>query len=128
MKVDLSLSLKGRIGRLTYILSEMTVLGVCGFILGFPAVLRFVYDHISADPMFLGTVKTVHTVCFVGAIFVAYVYNTALGFKRLHDLGWTGGLIFVGYIPPVAPLVGLVLVLLPGQRHDNQFGSVRAQQ
>ena len=42
---------------------------------------------------------------------------------RLHDQGRSGGLVFIGVVPVIGTIILLVLMALPGESHDNRFGS-----
>lgn len=46
----------------------------------------------------------------------------SLGVRRMHDLGRTGWLVLVSWIPFVGALIFLVLAALPGQQEENRFG------
>lgn len=45
-----------------------------------------------------------------------------IGVRRMHDLGHTGWLVLVSWIPFVGSLAFLVLTALPGQQEENRFG------
>ncbi len=48
--------------------------------------------------------------------------SIALSVKRLHDLGVTGFVAIVMFIPMVSFLAFVVLCAFPGQKEPNQFG------
>ena len=49
--------------------------------------------------------------------------GVAVAVRRLHDQGRSGGLVFIGVVPVIGTIILLVLMALPGESHDNQFGS-----
>ena len=46
----------------------------------------------------------------------------ALSAKRLHDLGWSIGVIIFLFVPPVAMVFLLILAIMPGSQEDNPHG------
>ncbi|MET3579173.1 uncharacterized membrane protein YhaH (DUF805 family)/cold shock CspA family protein [Mesorhizobium robiniae] len=49
-----------------------------------------------------------------------------LNVRRLHDIGLTGWLFLVVFIPTIGGLIVLVFALVPSQARENQWGSVPA--
>ncbi|MBL4725666.1 MAG: DUF805 domain-containing protein [Rhizobiaceae bacterium] len=46
----------------------------------------------------------------------------ALCAKRLHDLGWSIGVIIFLFVPPVAMVFLLILAIMPGSQETNPHG------
>lgn len=47
----------------------------------------------------------------------------ALCVKRLHDLGWSVGVIIFLFVPMVSMVFLLILAIMPGLQETNQHGS-----
>lgn len=56
-----------------------------------------------------------------GAVF-SLVIMVPAGIRRLHDLGWSAGWIVLSFVPYVAAILFLLLLLLPGSRGANDYG------
>lgn len=54
---------------------------------------------------------------------VMVIPGVAVAVRRLHDQGRSGGLVFIGVVPVIGTIILLVLMALPGESHDNRFGS-----
>lgn len=53
---------------------------------------------------------------------VSWVYFCLI-VKRLHDIGLTGWLVVVSFVPAVGGLLTLIICgFIPGQRHINRYG------
>jgi uncharacterized membrane protein YhaH (DUF805 family) len=61
-------------------------------------------------------------IAFVLGCFLGVWIEIAAQVRRLHDLGQSGWLAALNLVPGVSPLMWLVLVLAPGQPHDNVYG------
>lgn len=46
----------------------------------------------------------------------------ALSAKRLHDLGWSIGVIVFLFVPPVAMVFLLIMAIMPGSQESNLHG------
>ncbi|MBL4732538.1 MAG: DUF805 domain-containing protein [Rhizobiaceae bacterium] len=61
-----------------------------------------------------------------GAFLIAGVASfwsvLALSIKRLHDIGWSVGLIICLFLPPIAMVSILILAVMPGSQATNQHG------
>lgn len=103
-------SFNGRINRMTYFanyaLYSMVVL------VFFMGVLMVGSDGLRVVGLLL-----VFAMYAVGA-----VYGLSLSVRRLHDLGYSGWLILIGFIPFVGIFVALWLLFGAGQREGNQYG------
>ena len=67
---------------------------------------------------------TFWTVPVAVALLIVYlVPQFLLAIRRLHDSGKSGFWMFIGLIPVVGELILLVMLLLPGNNHENRFGS-----
>ena len=47
----------------------------------------------------------------------------AVAVRRLHDVGWSGWFVLVGFIPFVGVPIMLILMALPGKSAANRFGA-----
>jgi len=63
------------------------------------------------------------SITFVLATIIPWI---GLNVRRLHDIGLTGWLVLLCFIPSVGGLATLVFALIPTQGRDNQWGSVPA--
>ncbi|EWC43016.1 DUF805 domain-containing protein [Pseudomonas stutzeri] len=103
-------SVTGRIGRLRYlawslvaVCAAVGLLGVAAIIMAMSGIAGFV--------------------C-IGLIGMAWmVVNVQLGVQRLHDFGWSGWLILLNLVPLVGSLFPFVMLLVPGNRDVNRYGS-----
>lgn len=61
---------------------------------------------------------------FVGLYFLVMIFfGLRLTVLRLHDCGWSGWFVFLFFIPLVNSLLNLILLFMPGNRDDNEYGS-----
>jgi uncharacterized membrane protein YhaH (DUF805 family) len=106
------LSFEGRMGRMRYFL------GLLLFLLG----LFWGVILLALMPGLLTGVMLV-----VGMAF-ATVWNIRLTVLRLHDVGLTGWWVLASYVPWLGQIACLVLMLWPGDAHDNDHGEPPSQE
>lgn len=99
----LGFSLDGRFGRLSYLWA------------GSAALL------IAAAGMQIG-LKTMNFGLLAFAFIVAGLLTLRYTALRCHDNGWNGWLALGILIPYLGSLFSLILLILPGEKRDNQFG------
>lgn len=101
----------GRIGRLGYLLGGLYPL----LILVSIAALTALVGHsriVSIVSLLIGM-----------AVIVAIIpLSISLHIRRWHDLGQTGWLILLGFIPLINIIVAILLLILPGTKGHNEYG------
>jgi uncharacterized membrane protein YhaH (DUF805 family) len=112
-------SFYGRIGRLTYL--GGLLLDLAWAVGALAALVYLDRGRISGGP--------IHPALLVGIIsgFVLFTWaKFALAAKRLHDLGMTGWISLVMIIPAFGLIAVIVLLVAPGDDHDNRYGPARS--
>ena len=104
-------SFSGRVGRAAYFLAGLLLALVQAFLL-----YRFtlVPEDSAAGQMW--------AVAFWIAVLVSVWSNTALGVKRLHDIGRPGIIAAALFIPIVSIVAFIALCLMPGNSGPNNYG------
>lgn len=113
-------SFEGRIGRLRYLawtlvltVVMMAVIGI-GSLIGFASLMT---SDSSVVALVLGGI-----VAFV--LLIAFVVvSIQISAQRLHDLGWSGWLWLINFVPLVGSFFPLVLVVSPGSNVANRYGA-----
>lgn len=101
----------GRIRRKTYMLSAVF----------FVAVYTYLVIQITQAPEDSAQVG-LWGLALLAVLLVSAWSSVALAVKRLHDLGFTGFVAIVMFIPMVSFLFFVVLCAFPGQNGANQYG------
>lgn len=103
------LSLNGRIGRARY-LGWGTAMLLCSIpILTLEEGLRAFSSTLSMSVLFL-------------AMLTAIVFGVCLSVQRLHDMGWSGWLWLLAFVPFFGGLFSLLLLVIPGTQGANRYG------
>ena len=81
-----------------------------------------------APAMLFGTLIMQSSMMFGGFLIVAMallVSVVAIQFsvKRLHDIGWSGWLLLVSFVPVLGSIFQLLILLLPGSKGNNRYGA-----
>lgn len=102
-------SIRGRIGRLRYLVWSMTLsLTALG--------LLFLTSSISAFSSLVGI--PLMGLAIIGFLVVA----VQMGVQRLHDVGWSGWFMLLTLIPVIGSIFPLIMLLVPGSKDLNRFG------
>ncbi|HBZ94467.1 MAG TPA: DUF805 domain-containing protein [Pseudomonas sp.] len=102
-------SVNGRIGRVRYLGWTMAML-LCML----PMLLLFA--GASAISTSLGTL-----IMGVGVI-AMIVIGVFIGVQRLHDMGWSGWLWLLNFVPVVGSVFALLMLIIPGTQGANRYG------
>lgn len=107
-------SYTGRIGRKHFAMLFVLLIVVRLVVLPLVAILGVL------GPL-LGTILTIAVVIFFNLL-TLHIYA-----RRLHDVGLTGWLIMLSFVPGVGPYVGLAmsigLLCWPGNKDSNTYGA-----
>lgn len=104
------LSVTGRIGRLRYLAWSLVIMFVATGLFGVAAIIMAISS-------------TMGLIC-MGLIGVGMlVVSVQIGVQRLHDFGWSGWLILLNLVPVLGSLFPFVMLLMPGNREANRYGS-----
>jgi uncharacterized membrane protein YhaH (DUF805 family) len=110
-------SVEGRIGRLRYLAWTMVLTLV---MLGVGSALAvFAVALISADSnagLIIGGLVALFL--FIGIV----VVSIQISVQRLHDLGWSGWLWLLNFVPFVGSLFPFVIAVIPGTNIANRYG------
>ncbi len=102
----------GRIRRVTYVLSSVLFLAIYSYLL-----IQMV--QAPEDSLEIG----LWGLAFMTMIAVSAWAGAALAAKRLHDMGYSGFLVVLVFVPMVSMIFFLALAFWPGQPEANQYGA-----
>ena len=109
----------GRIGRLEYLLASLAVpiaitiaAVIASAIVG--SVLRALIGDLAG--VVFGLPLLVAWIVLIGWI------SLAAGVRRWHDLGFSGWMLLLSLVPLLGALLGIVLLVWPGEKGDNKYG------
>ena len=115
------LDFQGRSGRREYWAFQLLVLGL----IIFAAFAMFAFTEAAGQ----AEMEQQFTVWAGFALLPVIVPLFAVTARRLHDLGWSGwwllALLVGGATPAIDTIAGLayiIIMLMPGSKHDNRFG------
>lgn len=103
-------SVTGRIGRLRYLAWSLVIMVAAAGLFGVAAVIMAVSS--TAGLLCMGLIG-------IGML----VVSVQIGIQRLHDFGWSGWLILLNLVPFLGSLFPFVMLLMPGSREVNHYGS-----
>ena len=102
-------SVSGRIGRVRYLGWTMAML-LCML----PLMLLFAGASVMSSV--LGTL-----IMAVGVI-AMIVIGVFIGVQRLHDIGWSGWLWLLNFVPFIGSVFALLMLIIPGTQGVNRYG------
>ncbi len=102
----------GRIRRMTYVLSAVFFIAIYTYLL----IQLVQAPKDSAEIGIWGLV-------LLAVLVISAWSSAALSVKRLHDMGFSGFLVILVFVPMVSMLFFLALAFWPGQPGKNQFGA-----
>lgn len=73
----------------------------------------------------IGTFITVVIIiaCVLGVLGAYLALTLSLSVRRIHDLGYSGWLVILLFIPLINTITLLVLAVVPGQPTSNEYGA-----
>lgn len=116
---------KGRATRKEYWMFQLGIFFfVCIFyiLLG---ILLFSSEGVAEIPPLISAIDLMSPFLVIVWVLGATIPILALGVRRLHDIGLSGGFLMVGFIPIVGGIIFLVLTCLPSQAGSNKYGPNR---
>jgi uncharacterized membrane protein YhaH (DUF805 family) len=119
-------SFEGRIGVKEYWLTMFALFGVVfvlSFTVPFALVLLASVLHSSETIPFI----YIGIMIFLFTVYGIYIsiWSLSMIIRRLHDQNYSGWMYLLSLIPFVGGIIILILTILPGQLHDNNYGPVR---
>lgn len=102
-------SVSGRIGRVRYLGWTMAML-LCML----PMLLLFA--GASAISGALGTL------IMAAGVIAMIVIGVFIGVQRLHDIGWSGWLWLLNFVPFIGSVFALLMLIIPGTQGVNRYG------
>lgn len=102
-------SVNGRIGRVRYLGWTMAML-LCML----PMLLLFA--GASAISSALGTL------IMAAGVIAMIVIGVFIGVQRLHDIGWSGWLWLLNFVPFIGSVFALLMLIIPGTQGVNRYG------
>jgi uncharacterized membrane protein YhaH (DUF805 family) len=102
-------SVSGRIGRVRYLGWTMAML-LCML----PMLLLFA--GASAISSALGTL------IMAAGVIAMIVIGVFIGVQRLHDIGWSGWLWLLNFVPFIGSVFALLMLIIPGTQGVNRYG------
>lgn len=108
----------GRIGRLRYLLyTGITTLVFLVLVIGWAILVPLV----SSDLRQMLFAPLVISVLLIGLLCFLFVLSFVR--RRLNDMGWISGLLFLMLVPGLNLLFFVLLAFLPGQLEHNRYGA-----
>ncbi|MGQ7960793.1 DUF805 domain-containing protein [Pseudomonas sp. SP16.1] len=99
----------GRIGRVRYLGWSMAM-----FLCTLPVLLLGMGAAALSDMLGM--------LLLAAALVTMMVVSVCFGVQRLHDIGWSGWLWLVNFIPVVGGVFALLMLIIPGSQGVNRFG------
>lgn len=112
-------SFQGRIGRLRYLAWTLVLTVIIIALLGVGAFVGILFSAITNSGLLMGLGIFVGAILFIGSI----VVSIQISVQRLHDLGWSGWLWLLNFVPIVGSIFPLVLMVSPGSNVANRYGA-----
>ncbi len=103
------LSAKGRIGRVRYLGWSMALM------LAFLPLGGVILGSFTLSDTLAGLLTMVACVAMV-------VVGVCIGVQRLHDIGWSGWLWLLNFVPVVGSVFALLMLFMPGSAGPNRYG------
>lgn len=101
---------EGRIGRMRYVAWSMV------FMLAIAPAMLVSVLALKASVLLGGLLIAAATV-------VAMIIGIQISIKRLHDIGWSGWLLFISLIPVAGSIFQLLIFVIPGNQGNNRYGA-----
>lgn len=102
----------GRIGRMRYIAWSLVLIIAALPAMGLTALLM------SEFPVIGG-------ILFALEIIALAVVSVQIGVQRLHDIGWSGWLYLLNFVPFVGSVFPLLMMVVPGTQGPNRYGQIQ---
>lgn len=102
----------GRIGRMRYLAWSMVLILAALPVVGLTALLM------SQFPVIGGILFTLEIIALV-------VVNVQFGVQRLHDIGWSGWLYLLNFVPFIGSVFPLLMMVIPGTQGPNRYGQIQ---
>ena len=102
-------SINGRIGRVRYLGWTMAML-----LSMLPLMLLFAGVSVMSS--------VVGTLILVVAVITMIVIGVFIGVQRLHDMGWSGWLWLLNFVPFIGSVFALLMLIIPGTQGVNRYG------
>ena len=100
----------GRIGRVRYLGWSMGMMLLAMLAYGISAGLML------ASPILGG-------ILMIPLVIAAVVISVMIGVQRLHDIGWSGWLWLVNFVPVVGSVIAILMLVVPGTQGANRYGA-----
>jgi len=100
----------GRIGRVRYL----------GWSMGMMLLAMLAYA-ISAGLMLASPI--LGGILMIPLVIAAVVVTVMIGVQRLHDIGWSGWLWLVNFVPVVGSVFAILMLVVPGTQGANRYGA-----
>lgn len=103
------LTTNGRIGRIRYL----------GWSMGMMLLAMLAYGIASAA---LALSPIVGGLLMIPVVLATVVVSVMIGVQRLHDIGWSGWLWLLNFVPVVGFVFALLMLVVPGTTDANRYG------
>lgn len=90
---------------------------IFALVIGFVVAIGMFHVFADGDS---NTIAIISLFAFIGACKLATLAALA---KRLHDVGASGGICLVAFIPAAGVLLCLVMLFIPGTKGGNHYGA-----
>jgi uncharacterized membrane protein YhaH (DUF805 family) len=117
--MDFYLSLNGRVSLGQYWLRWILPVFAIGIVLGVVLGATGMINMDNYDPMNPYASLPLPIIIFG----IAMIWpSVAVGVKRLHDIGWTGWLYLLSFVPIAGLVIAVVTLFIPGNQGENKYG------
>ncbi|WP_010486156.1 DUF805 domain-containing protein [Pseudomonas sp. S9] len=99
----------GRIGRLRFLAWTFVLMLLCAPIFGIAAAGSAISATVGAILMIIVSIALV-------------IVGVMINVQRLHDIGWSGWLLFITILPIVGSIFSLLMLFMPGTQGPNRYG------
>lgn len=86
----------------------------------FPIPSRYISIFRAPPPRYFSPSLSVAVTALASIAFI--VIAVMIGVQRLHDLGWSGWLWLLNFVPFVGSVFGILMLVLPGSTGANRYG------
>ncbi|NBF05225.1 DUF805 domain-containing protein [Pseudomonas sp. Fl5BN2] len=111
-------SIQGRIGRLRYLAWTLVLTVAMLALVGIGAFIGLLSAAVTNSTLLVGLGIFAGVIVLLGSV----VVSIQISVQRLHDLGWSGWLWLLNFVPFIGGIFPLILVVSPGSNVANRYG------
>ncbi len=105
---------RGRIKRLEYFLGVL-LFPIIVFHIYFYSI-NYIFDLVAPNNIFI------YLIFLLTPIIPFLLFDIALSIRRFHDIGWSGIMVLLIFVPIIGWLFFLILLFVSGDKKKNKYG------